>query len=552
MVFRPTEVLFCPTADCNLSCAHCATPKSPKKLPVKTAGGFLSQCKATGIKRVSFTGGEPFLTPEFLYRLSSMVVAQNLLFGRIMTNGVWYKDKRSLRSILEKLRDAGYDGDICVSVDAFHAQDIRKLAIFIETATSVWRRPDVVSIAWVGGDREARTMQKIRKLLAMLKKLPIRTTKIELAPVGGVSAPKGLWGKKWFKEDHCRGPGNVLFVTPDGDVKPCCGYANDLEALTIGNIKKDSAIKIIKSGNNNGFSSVVFTKGLSGIRKKLESLGAVFPGKTKNHCFFCYHILTKIPKKMLHKALIALRPAVLGIILSGIIASPSYSETQTLKKSDDYGDLDIKIIRSITIPEWYHEGLLLDGDSIWVANGRGGNIWIIDKASGNLEAEIVPPSGFTEAIIKAGDGRYLITDWDDKKLYEASLKDGRLAASRTLFDFTPSHPAGLVSADGRLFVIIWTRGIGTKFDILELDGEFRVIDKIRVTAIQEPAHMAWDGKSLWITGWYNRRVYRVDPEKWAVTASFRAPISKVTGIACEDKYLWITGTYADLYKVSVD
>ena len=69
---------------------------------------------------------------------------------------------------------------------------------------------------------------------------------------------------------------------------------------------------------------------------------------------------------------------------------------------------------------------------------------------------------------------------------------------------------------------------------------------------QEPAHMAWDGRYLWITSWYYRNVYKVNPDTWTIISYFLAPCNKPTGIAWDGKYLWITGTYADLYKVELE
>ena len=552
MHFRPTEVLFSPTADCNLSCEHCATPKSSKRLPVNIAGSFLLQCKRAGIKRVSFTGGEPFLRPDFLCCITKLAVQEGLLFGRIMTNGVWYKNVRELESALVKLHEAGYDGDICVSVDAFHVQNIKKVAIFIKLATSIWRRPDMVSVVWVGGSREKETNMKLKKLLSGLKGLPIKTARIALSPIGVAGGIKDPWGNKWFKEDYCKGPGNALFVLPDGDVKPCCGYATDQAGLTIGNIKRSSAKKIIDNARHNDFVRSVFTIGLSGIRKRLERLGVLFPDKTENHCFFCHHLLTKIPKAALRKAVTGLRFVVIGIVLSAVFTSLSFADATIMKKSKDYCGINVKTIRTLSIPRWYHEGLYVDGDSIWVANGREGNIWVVNMKSGEIVSEIESPAGFTEAVVKTAGGKYLATDWDDKKLYEVVFDGGKTVSKKEVFDFTPSHPAGIVPVGDRLLVILWTRGMGTKFEILELDKDFKETERVLIRDIQEPAHMAWDGKYLWVTGWYNRRVYRVDLKSWDITASFRAPFNKVTGIAWDGKYLWVTGTYADLYQLSVD
>lgn len=315
MKFAPEEVLFAPTLECNLACPHCVTRKSAAILSRKYAAKFLHQCNRIGVKRVGFTGGEAFLAPDFLYSLIREARRLGMFFDRIMTNGVWYKDRANLKESLRKLHRAGYDGSICISVDAFHRQSLRKLALFVRTAVSIWDRPDLISLAYVAGSREAETSKKIGRLIAALKavltgpsvikgsSIFVKVFRIELSPIGKAERLKSPWGRRWFKEDRCKGPGNVFFVLPDGSVKPCCGYATDLPALTIGNIKKDSALSIIKKMRKNRFVRTVFDSGLTAIRKRAERLGFIFPGKTEGHCFFCHYVLTKMPENILEKCL---------------------------------------------------------------------------------------------------------------------------------------------------------------------------------------------------------------------------------------------------------
>ncbi|MCX5686580.1 MAG: SPASM domain-containing protein, partial [Candidatus Omnitrophica bacterium] len=244
---------------------------------------------------------------------------EGFLFDKIMTNAVWYRDKPHLATSLTRLNKAGYDGEICVSVDAFHRQDLKKTARFIETAQAIWRRPDVISIACVRGAHENSTRNKLENLARLLKgrlvgfetnhpniksKLTfIKIFNIDLSPIGRASKLKDPWDGQWFKEDYCGGPGNVFFVAPSGDVKPCCGYANDLAVFTIGNIRKDSPRQILKNFRKNRLLCAIFDSGLAGIRERLEKMGVVFPGKTGSHCYFCHHILTRVPKRTLLKCL---------------------------------------------------------------------------------------------------------------------------------------------------------------------------------------------------------------------------------------------------------
>jgi len=319
MAFRPEEVLFSPTTECNLSCSHCTVPRSKTHLSARSAIRFLDSCKDVGIKRVGFTGGEPFLAPGFLVTVTRAAIERGYFFDRVMTNGVWWPRASELIRDLTALRDAGYDGEICVSVDAFHSQSLPKVARLISAAVRLWRRPDVVSLACVFGAYDQETVTMLRSLARLLKgrlaESPagrycirsaasfIKVCALDLAPAGRAAALKDPWDGVWFKDDRCKGPGNVFLVMPNGDVKPCCGYASDLDELTIGNIKKDTAKGLLRRLYSNRFIMTVFNSGLGQLRKRLERAGVKFPGKTSSHCCLCEYILKRVPKGVLKRCL---------------------------------------------------------------------------------------------------------------------------------------------------------------------------------------------------------------------------------------------------------
>ncbi|MFH1189500.1 MAG: glutaminyl-peptide cyclotransferase [Candidatus Omnitrophota bacterium] len=544
--FRPEEVLFSPSSRCNLSCGHCEARQARGTLSIKDACRFLSECRKIGVERVGFTGGEPFLLPGFLCAVSRAARREGFLFDRIMTNGVWWRNEDDLKSILIRLYNSGYDGSICVSVDAFHRQSVAKVARFIELTALVWRRPDVISVAYTRGAKDAATAEKLRRLFALVGKIPgeifVRTHSVEFSPVGRAAKYMDPWNGRWFREDFCRGPGNVFFVRPDGDVKPCCGYATDRKELSIGNIRTDSAGTIMKNVGKNRFVDAVFKKGLSGIRVRLESSGARFPGKTGSHCYFCDHVLAKVPGKVLAAGLAAL----LAFLL--FASGPAYA--QNLKMAKGYPRIRSKVVRKIAIPKWYHEGLFYEDKSLWLANGEKGDIWVIDTGTGEVTSHIKPVSDFPEALIRADDGSLLTTEWYDKKVYRVKIEDGRLVPEKEM-SLEPSHPAGIVCAGGRIFVITWTRGLWTKFHLVELDKDLNVVNKLLIGDFQEPDQLAWDGKDLWISSWYTKGVYRVDIAKGEVTGFIRSPVTRTTGIAWDGKYMWVTGTYGDLYQLEI-
>src|SRR5262245_59762332 len=87
--FRPDYLSFAGTYQCNLTCPHCCVPiEWPDRLDVTAAVRFLEDAHAYGIGTLGFTGGEPFLYPEFLRAVCRRAAALGFRFDKVMTNGV--------------------------------------------------------------------------------------------------------------------------------------------------------------------------------------------------------------------------------------------------------------------------------------------------------------------------------------------------------------------------------------------------------------------------------------------------------------------------------
>ena len=229
-------------------------------------------------------------------------------------------------------------------------------------------------------------------------------------------------------------------------------------------------------------------------------------------------------------------------------ASP---EEKIFKRAKEYkAKIPVRVVKKIPLPEGYHEGLYYDGKNLWLCNGEGGNIWIISPRTGDIVSEIKPIGGFTEGITAYGDGTYWLTDWEDKKIYRIRINGKKMSVEYEI-DLDPAHPAGVVWTGEKLYMITWTRGMGTQYHLMQLDENEHMFIKMRIKRIHEPAHLAWDGKHLWITSWYNQLVYKVDVETFQIMGSFRSPAPDTTGIAWDGKHFWITGTRADLYQVEI-
>lgn len=310
--FRPNYISFAGTYQCNLECPHCCVPiEWTDKLDIPTAIRFLEQARAAGIEHLGFTGGEPFLFPEFLCAVSKRAAELGFRFDKLMTNAVWHESAAHAEEVLTALRDAGFSGKIGLSVDKFHGMDVAKLAEFARAARRVFARDNVLSLSYASRapDKGLEPIHRLAKELdgvvewsPMLGRYLLVSDDFtmtacwnHLAPVERAEGlPVQAWDGDWFAEDYCEGPGQALIVNPKGEVKPCCGFASDLDQLTIGNIYTDSVEEVIARGRAHPVVGTIFSKGLTALRDEiLERDPNALPGATSNHCFFCWYVLTR-------------------------------------------------------------------------------------------------------------------------------------------------------------------------------------------------------------------------------------------------------------------
>jgi len=228
----------------------------------------------------------------------------------------------------------------------------------------------------------------------------------------------------------------------------------------------------------------------------------------------------------------------------------AYAEIDTLRSSDNFKNISVKVIRKVQVPPGYHEGLFFDGKHMWLANGQCGKILAIDISTGAVTSTIEPIGTFTEGITRYDDNSYFVTDWDAQKIYRSHLSAAFLISDAET-SFEPAHPTGVIWTGKKLFIITWTHGMGTKFCLIEMDKDMKIIRSLRIQRIQEPCMMAWDGRHLWMSSWYSRLVYKIDIDTMEILGAISSPVSMATGIAWDGKHMWVTGTYGDLYQLEI-
>jgi hypothetical protein len=283
----------------------------PDRLPIPAALRFLEQAHQAGVEVLGFTGGEPFLYFEFVETLTRRAAELGYRFDKVMTNGVWYQDEAHLTDTLTRLRDAGFTGKIGLSIDKFHGRHLEQVVTFCQVTRRVFDRDTILSLSYASHSPTAG-LAPVRELAERLDAVvewsdwlqryllvgPEYTMTLNwnhLAPVERAEKlPRSAWDGAWFAEDYCEGPGQALIVTPRGEVKPCCGFASDLDQLTIGNLHTDSAEQVIAQGRNHPYVGKVFRAGLLAIRDDILAHDpTAFPQATTNQCYFCWYILTK-------------------------------------------------------------------------------------------------------------------------------------------------------------------------------------------------------------------------------------------------------------------
>lgn len=308
--FFPEEIIFALTDECNLHCPHCFVSRHKNYLDSEKAISFLKSCRENNspVNTIGFTGGEPFLNLDFILNIVKYAVKNDFTFDRIMTNGVWWNNKNELEEKLKLLYDAGYDGKFGLSWDSFHGQSVEDILTFIKSLYKIFNNPQCLEIQSVVYKKENSKfcedefLNKIDLLAQELlcdeeiitnKKTGCGTIVLEgenifipiyRRPVTySANSTKAFKDKKWFKEDFCQGPGQILFVHPSGNIAPCCGFANENKELFIGNISMPWN-EIKNNALENKMIDLCYSKGLSFALKFCKKN---LPGRTKDPCTFC-------------------------------------------------------------------------------------------------------------------------------------------------------------------------------------------------------------------------------------------------------------------------
>lgn len=214
---------------CPAECDHCVFDSGPKRKEVMDSRFAARVIEAAATAQspppgISFSGGEPFL--EYAMMLELMGRAKELgCASEVVTSCAWAAGAGRTMAKLTALRDAGLR-TVCVSWDRFHSPFIKahKVAEVIAAAVALGLRV-VINTALDPLDKRPRSDYLARTLA--LPPDTLSACSINVMNVVPVGRARTNVAEFHYPEGNGKGAcpmsTEILTVTPDGLLYPCCG-----------------------------------------------------------------------------------------------------------------------------------------------------------------------------------------------------------------------------------------------------------------------------------------------------------------------------------------
>ncbi|NBX76010.1 MAG: hypothetical protein EBQ92_05605 [Proteobacteria bacterium] len=197
----------------------------------------------------------------------------------------------------------------------------------------------------------------------------------------------------------------------------------------------------------------------------------------------------------------------------------------------------------------YSEGLDFYQGFLW--NALPQRIVKINPTDGSLIESYAPATEYSESI-KWVSGKLWNLSFKNKGLYQGQLKDKQLVFEKV--GEVPEDCGWGIEKVGR--EIVMTGNFSNK--LYFYDPEHRKWTKTLVTDGVDLEDLAWDGKRLWTSSFSTHRgtIFSVDIQTGKIQSFWELPQKEecpiIDGIAFDGKSLWITGKEcSSIYQVKV-
>jgi organic radical activating enzyme len=309
------SIVLSVTYKCPIKCKYCgvnAGPHHKKKMSLQMIKDLIDEAVSIGtVEVVVFTGGEPFILGESLYKAVEYSANKNLL-TRIVTNAYWATSLKKALTVLQRLKNIGLT-EINYSCDDFHQEFIplQRVKWACEAALEL----EIPALIASKGLKHSKiTPQYLEDFFG--KKLS-RFKKGQNNPKNyvynyGVTVPVG-WESENLPEEELLWPPNEdnwkvpcesvlksIVITPDGDLSICCGIgSNEIPETIIGNTSNKPLIDLLIEANNDLIINWLALEGPYGImtymQKRVPELK--FKERYVNICHLCHDIFSSEKKR---------------------------------------------------------------------------------------------------------------------------------------------------------------------------------------------------------------------------------------------------------------
>jgi hypothetical protein len=250
--FSLTTLALIPSFECDIVCDHCVFHSSPDKrgrLNLLKALEVISELRRISqVERVTVSGGEASLSPEYLYEVAEHTNKEGLKF-RVVTNGNFGASLNEALDFLRPLSQIGIES-LGISWDSFHQRFVRP-----ERIKNVLDGCQKLGIS----ARITFVSTKSNRLGPALELLgeygfDIPLTEVSCLPVGRakdkVDVSDLLPVPERYKGRSCSNDFDTLSVTADGSVYPCCAVGGFTSGIRLGSVHDSSMQELLEKRDN--------------------------------------------------------------------------------------------------------------------------------------------------------------------------------------------------------------------------------------------------------------------------------------------------------------
>ncbi|MBL4659274.1 MAG: radical SAM protein [Alcanivoracaceae bacterium] len=278
--FTTQELVIHLTLRCPLKCAHCcvdADINKSEELQYNTVlKSIINSAKIPTIEKVSFTGGDPFVSRKTLEAGIKQATSQGLSTS-VVTSAFWAKTAKRAEHIIETLKDAGLK-EIMLSYDDSHAQYLEEHFIINAFNASV-KAGLIVKVNVV---REPNDKIDKAYLTAILdpndsykNQLKIFETAVNSTGRAkeddSVQMRQDRAANDQVYRGSCTSVLRHISAQSDGNWVPCCGVIKPPKALHMGQVDSTSLETVVKQAHKDPVLQWLAYEGPVAILKQITA-----------------------------------------------------------------------------------------------------------------------------------------------------------------------------------------------------------------------------------------------------------------------------------------